>query len=356
MVNLMVISVGKIFGGIEKYTLDLINNLPSEKYNIFLVVRKDGVLIKRVRYKNVISLSLDKKDIFASMLKLRRIVKDKKINIIHCNSNNGLLVALLLNKKNKIAVIHGDVVLDQSMKGGLISKLYKVIENILIKTSEVCIAVSKSLETVLDKRGIRNIQVVYNGIEVWKYKNAPDYYNVPLKASCVGNLLPVKNQITLLKAVRYMKEHYPKDRVEFDIYGEGMCRNELQNYIDENKLVNVHLCGFDSDVRTKLPCYQLYVQPSKYESFGIAALEAMNAGCCVLVSNVGGLKEIVDTETGILFDSDDYVALANELHRCYQNRSFIKSIGMAGKRKMETMFTIKKMITETEKIYTEIQN
>lgn len=53
------------------------------------------------------------------------------------------------------------------------------------------------------------------------------------------------------------------------------------------------LKGYDKDVRSTLNRYSLYIHPSKYESFGISILEAMNAGCCVLANSVGGIKKLL---------------------------------------------------------------
>lgn len=359
MIKLMIISVGKIYGGIEKYTLDLLKALPEEVYEIHAAVRSDGLLLHkleeirqentRIKNLNMIALPLDRFHFLGSMIRLKKYVKEHQIELLHCNSNNSLLVASLICEKKvpvkKLAVIHGDVVYDQAAKGKLVAAAYKWLEIRMIRRCSMCIAVSQSVRKLLVDRGIDGlkIEVVHNGIEPIEYKEGPDYWMKPLKICSVGNLLSAKDHMTLLKALKILRDIYPETEVQCDIYGEGECRLRLQEYITKNRLKNIRLCGFEDRIRSKLNQYALYIQPSLYESFGIAVLEAMNAGCCVVASRVGGLEEIIDGKSGFFFGQQDYKQLAEQLYKCYSNRDFIEKAGNKGKLRVLQHFTVKKM-------------
>lgn len=355
--KVLIVSVGKIFGGIEKYTIDLVNGLASSQYEIHVAVREDGQLIKHVENNNILSLNLTKKNFFSSMRKIKKYVEDNKIDVIHCNSNNALLLSMFSKKSiKKIAVIHGDVEIDQMRRRKLAVHLYKFLETKLIKKCNGCIAVSASLKEILVSRGINEeaIRVVYNGLSLIDYDCEPNYEAEYLKICSVGNLLPSKNQIVLLEALNILQTEAPEIKFICDIYGEGSKREMLQAYIDDNNIKGVTLKGFKENVRHLLNQYMVYVQPSLYESFGIAVTEAMNAGCCVIVSSVGGMKEIVDDKSGFQFKCDDSRELADILQKCYNDRITMEEKATRGKEKVYNTFTVEKMIQNTKGFYEDI--
>lgn len=202
-------------------------------------------------------------------------------------------------------------------------------------------------------RGVneQKLNVIYNGIDFMEYSALPEYFSIPLKICCVGNLLISKNQIVLLKALNHLQRVHPDFDYECDLFGEGETHSKLQEYINKHQLDKVQLKGFCDNVRSRLNKYAVYVQPSRYESFGIAVLEAMNAGCCVLASNVGGLKEIVTDSCGYLFTLDDYQVLAELLYQCFQNRYAIQQKGMKSILCVKRLFNVKFMSKEIQKYY-----
>ena len=297
MKKILIVSVGKIFGGVEKYTLDIIQHLSALEYEIHIAIRKDGALANQIFCDRKILIDMSKFRLLSSMKQIRNYVQKNKIDLIHCNSNNALFLCSLIknNRIKKIGVIHGDVLIDQLNKGTLKANLYRALETWLINRCDGCIAVSHSLKNILISRGVNEdkLAVIYHGIEVMEYSALPEYSVTPIKICCVGNLMVSKNQIVLLKALNYLQTLHSNFDYECDLFGEGETRVELQKYINDHKLTKIRLKGFCDNIRSQLNKYTIYVQPSRYESFGIAVLEAMNAGCCVLASDVGGLREIV---------------------------------------------------------------
>lgn len=111
----------------------------------------------------------------------------------------------------------------------------------------------------------------------------------------VGRLVHEKGVHTLLASIPEVISQYPD--VKFVIGGKGPLMNELKRIAGEmnieSKLV---FAGFiDDDTRNQLlRLASAAVFPSLYEPFGIVALEAMAMGAPVIVSDTGGLSEIVD--------------------------------------------------------------
>lgn len=128
----------------------------------------------------------------------------------------------------------------------------------------------------------------------------------------VGRMVPEKGLSVLIDAVPYVLQAWPG--VKFVVAGGGGYANELRAKADALGVAdNIIFPGRISDeVRDGLfKVANAAVFPSLYEPFGIVALEAMAAGTPVVVSDVGGLSEVVDLhETGIKVNPDDPQSLA----------------------------------------------
>lgn len=128
----------------------------------------------------------------------------------------------------------------------------------------------------------------------------------------VGRMEPQKGAHLLVEAAPLVLTHFPQARLV--LAGTGGMENTLRRRIAEMGLQDrVLMTGFLPDIdRDKLyRVADVAVFPSLYEPFGIVALEAMAAHCPVLVSDVGGLKEVVThDETGIVVYSDNIESLA----------------------------------------------
>ena len=91
--------------------------------------------------------------------------------------------------------------------------------------------------------------------------------------------------------------------------------------------------------------------PSRWESAGYAALEAMDAGRPVVATDVDGLRDIVEPEvTGLIVEPEDVRGLASALHRLATDAALRLEMGRAGRRRAQE-FTIERMVEETVRIY-----
>jgi glycosyltransferase involved in cell wall biosynthesis len=93
------------------------------------------------------------------------------------------------------------------------------------------------------------------------------------------------------------------------------------------------------------------VMPSRWEGFGLVALEAMREARAVLAARVGGLAEIVvDGETGLLFTPDDVRSLEDAIVRCAEFD--LAGLGLKGRTRFEAAFGAERMAQEIDDVYT----
>jgi glycosyltransferase involved in cell wall biosynthesis len=122
----------------------------------------------------------------------------------------------------------------------------------------------------------------------------------------------------------------------------------IENYVD--------FLGFLSGEKkyTYYKSADIYVQPSRYETFGIAILEAMACGKTVVASNVGGIPFLViDGETGLLFENGNVRDLAEKILNLLNDKELREKMGKAGKKRAEE-FTWDKIAKQTVEVYKEI--
>lgn len=140
----------------------------------------------------------------------------------------------------------------------------------------------------------------------------------------VGRLEPLKAVDTIVEAAAIIRHNDPRavDDTRFVIVGGDTHNPERRKLLALAESLGVaDLIEFvGSKDHTQLPCYysaaETLLMPSDYESFGMAALEAMASGTPVIASGVGGLQYLIkDGETGFLVPVRDAEALAAKIRQ-----------------------------------------
>ena len=120
----------------------------------------------------------------------------------------------------------------------------------------------------------------------------------------VSNFRPVKRVLDVVSVFAGVAERMPARLI---MIGDGPERPRAVEAAQALGVEDrVSFIGKHGAIEELLSCADLFLLPSESESFGLAALEAMASGAPVVVSNAGGLPEVVpDGEAGYLFDVED---------------------------------------------------
>jgi glycosyltransferase involved in cell wall biosynthesis len=168
----------------------------------------------------------------------------------------------------------------------------------------------------------------------------------------VGRLVYEKGAHVLINAI-------PKvlDRVnaKFVIVGSGYMKDQLLGIVRSTGLEHkVMFTGFlDEQTLLRLQtCADISVVPSLFEPFGIVALEALAARCPVVVSDTGGLSEIVDHDfTGVKVYPNNPDSLAWGITKVLQDEKYRAHIRWNGYRKIQEKYDWNKIAQETKLLY-----
>lgn len=144
----------------------------------------------------------------------------------------------------------------------------------------------------------------------------------------VGTLRPEKGHGVLIRAWRQLCEQHGDVPAKLVVVGDGPIRQKLH---DEAKDVpGIIWAGSRSDVGEVLAAMDVFVFPSIDEGLGIALIEAMATGLPSVVSDEGGIPEIVtDGETGLIVKAGDSNALCEGLVKVVQQIDLRRDLGKA---------------------------
>jgi sugar transferase (PEP-CTERM/EpsH1 system associated) len=169
---------------------------------------------------------------------------------------------------------------------------------------------------------------------------------------CVGNLLPVKDHMTVLRAVERLGGSDGPWRLL--IAGEGPERPTLERFLIEHPecRARVSLMGTSDRVAELLNAMDVYVLSSAAEGICNSLLEAMSTGLPVIATNTGGNPEVVvDGESGWLFPVGDWRGLLDRLALLKNRPDMRAKLGWQAIGRVRAEFSMESMIRQYALVY-----
>lgn len=171
----------------------------------------------------------------------------------------------------------------------------------------------------------------------------------------VGRLVHEKGVHVLVNAVSRVLE---KVNAKFIIVGNGYMKEQLSNIVKNMGFAHkVMFTGFvDDETLKKLQkCADVSVVPSLFEPFGIVALEAMAAKSPVVVSDTGGLSEIVEHDvTGVKVYADNPESLAWGITKVLTDGSYANWLRNNAYKRIQEKYDWNKIAQQTKTIYNNV--
>jgi len=284
------------------------------------------------------------------VLRIRREIRDEW-DLIHAHDSHGLQTALVARM---LAGRRIPIVASRRVSIPMRSPS-------TWKRAEAIIAVSESVRSVLQAQGIdeTKIRVIHSGVSVAEQADplpgrlrdsasvGPD---VPF-VGAVGALTREKGHAWFVRAAARTACDFPEAR--FAVFGEGPERPALVRLANSLDLQDrISFPGRIEQIGRSLTDLDLFVMPSLSEGLGTVAVEAMLAGCPVVLSGAGGLAELAGEEIPAV-PPGDIEALAAEMARLLADRS-ARSLLADRARARGAQFTVERMMRATLDLYREI--
>jgi len=273
--------------------------------------------------------------------KTTELFETERFDLIH--AHDWVVGRAAVELKNRlglplISTIHATEIGRGGSLDGEYRRKVRDIERLLVEQSDGIICCSNymldHIQYVLGAVKTK-IRVIPNGVEASRFNNGRQPQLIPTGVSedrktilYVGRIVREKGIFTLLDAFEKLREQ-GKD-VSLVLVGEGPLKEDLAKEVLRRKLNDrVKLAGF-VDEKKLVSLYNssdAFVLPSHYEPFGMVALEAMASRVPVVVSDVGGLSEIVeDGITGVKVPASNPSTLAEGILRVLEDRELSEQL------------------------------
>lgn len=348
-INLVLLLQDLEFGGTQRYAIHLLKNLDPEKFSVSMWVLRGGKdmapLVEECG-KHVKWLSNSRKVGPVSLTKLAFGLARRPPDILYTLTVVPNIWGRLFGTVARVPII-------VSSWRDLFPKQY---ESLMWPLSTRIIANSASLKDLhVDRYGVHpsRISVVHSGVDPIFFQ--PDIGQKAKEPTVlfVGRLAKEKDPFTLLEAFKLSLDKIPEARLK--ILGNGSLHKKILTFLKSNRLESkVSVIPGVKDVRPFLREAWLFAMTSVREAFPNAILEAMSSGLPVVATKVGGIPEmVVDGETGFLCEPRDVRGVSDALTALLQNEQKRISMGINGRLRTQSKFTLENMVLETERVLLE---
>lgn len=348
-------------GGTERLVIEIVRALAQRIESIVCCLDQPGAWAAELEALNVPVISLARAPGFQPSLAMRlaRLIKERRIDVVHCHHYSpyvyGLLASMLAPSVKLVFTEHGKL-----SDAGPSSKR-RLVNPILSRLPGRLCAVSADLKQHMVAEGFpaRRLKVLYNGIDPGERPTHAQRHAARVElgipegafvAGTVGRLDPVKNLPLLLRAHALAAAGNPGLRTV--IVGDGPERAALETAAAELGIEeSVIFTGYRQDVRFLMAAFDVFVNCSSYEGVSLTILEAMATTLPVIATPVGGNPEVVvDQETGLLVPAKARL-LADAIAALAKSPRRRRDMGNAGRWRVIRHFSIARMVDEYASAY-----
>lgn len=265
------------------------------------------------------------------------VILNNNLDVLHVHyaiphASAAYLAMQILKKQGRdipfITTLHGT---DITLVGR--DPKYMPVVNFSMNESSAITAVSENLrqETYQFFDIQKDIRVITNFVDTQRFQHSDKTHFKKMLApegerilAHVSNFRKVKRVEDVIKVFAQVRKQMPAKLLMIGDGPERPNAEELCRHLDICQ--DVRFLGKQEQVDEILSITDLFMLPSEYESFGLAALEAMACGVPVISTNTGGLPEInVPGETGFLANVGDIDAMTEGALRILRDESVLAS-------------------------------
>lgn len=328
-------------GGAERLRYTVLKELAEQNVPCRVCLfRGDGDLVPAVRELgipvDVLNVS-GKLTSVKTTLRLASWLKKTRPSIVH---GGQFLTNLHTTVASKIAGV-GPVIIEEHGHNRWKRWHHRLLDRLLCSRADGVVCCSGSVKRVAQS-SIRvpddRFHVIHNCIDLAEIggraetrsavRNSFGVSDDEILVGTVGTLRPEKGHGVLIRAWRQFSEQHGDTRAKLVVVGDGPIRQKLHD--EARDVPGIIWAGSRSDVGEVLAAMDVFVFPSIDEGLGIALIEAMATGLPSVVSDEGGIPEIVtDGETGLIVKAGDSRALCEGLFKVSQEIDLRKQLGDA---------------------------
>jgi len=372
-----------IVGGAQENTIFTVEGLARKGHQVVLfsgpTTGPEGSLEERVTVQSKVSLIRVKHLVrnvnpVADLLALRKLaflLGRGRYEIVHTHSAKAgilgrLAAAMAVPGAVVIHTVHGPSFYPYQPR--LLRWLYTLAEKIAGYFTDYFICVGEVMKETYLKAGIgrpSRYRVIYSGFDLLPYQKDRGR-RLALRQrlgirenerviGMIGRLFPLKGQEYLLKAFAEVVQIFPETKLL--LVGEGILRRKLQTLAAAHKIRDrVIFAGLvpPEEIPEYVAAMDIVAHTSLREGLPRAVAQGLAGGKPVVAFDVDGARELVkDGQTGYLVPARDNNTLIARLLHLLKNPQAAEAMGQAGRRLIEELFPVEKMVEKIEALYRE---
>ena len=287
---------------------------------------------------------------FSVIKKLAKIMKERKINVVHTHRyvmQYAIPAAIKAKVPVRVHTVHSEANKEQEKSKRILSSLFYR----LFKTQPVAIS-PLIRDTVMQEYGIKkeNIPVVFNGINFDKCIEKNNYQTADtFRFLHIGRFMDVKNQKLIIEAISDIKtEGY---NVAVDFVGSGETEAECKLLAEQFGVSDsIVFHGSQSNVYPFYTDADAFLLPSKYEGMPMTLIEAMGSALPIIASKVGGIPDMIKDEVEGVLISADVESLRQAMKAIVDDKDLRCRYGKNAKKRSDE-FSSKRMADGYKQIY-----
>jgi len=353
----------------------LLDSLDRDKYEIFVICRPGGPLVKKLKdsgyhYLPVNSLrrNLSILDLFA-FLQILFLCLKYRFDIVHTHSSKtgflGRIAARIAGVPNIIHTVHGFPFHEHQLP--VARYFYQALEIIAARFCDHLVIVNNyEREQIQENRlfPTRKIRTIYNGIEsnpnieprrygstglIAPAKNNPELSEFFVIGS-VARFTRAKNVINMTEVAILVCRANPE--IKFVFIGDGELWDSCYDLVASAGMhKQILMPGWQSNVDYWLQNMDVFLLYSRWEGLSISILEAMSYGLPIVASDIKGNNELVTNENGILVQLDDHIRLRQTLSELPSRKSDLENWSRNALTRSRIEFGLTDFVARYEELY-----
>ena len=322
--------------------------LADQYLNTNIKLATDQNLVKNEQFNQS---DLRKSSYIKHLRQLKVVIKEFKPDLVHAHyaTSYGLMAALSGFRPFIISVWGSDV-FDFPNR----SFFHNRILRFNLKNAECIVSSSKIMADETRKYFKGKVEVIPFGIDLNKYKRTTSRG----KSLTIGIIKSMEDHYgieDLILAFKIVREKYSDIGLKLLLIGGGTKLEKYRDQVSRNGLEKfVELRGKipQQDVPSAHNEIDIFVNPSVHESFGVSVLEASATENPVIVTNVGGLKEVVvDHYSGLIVEQGSVGELVKAISHFIENRELIDIFGKNGRQFVTERYNLKNGYDQIHNLY-----
>lgn len=346
-------------GGSERYVELLARYYHGSKATCGLCYNIDGPLVEKMKELDIPVYQLPMKSIadISAAKKLAKIVKDGEYDVIHAQyprENYIAILAKLFGCKARI-IFTSHLISEQP-------PVWRMLNRIFTPHDHAVLTVCTYGKEVLERGGVAKdkIRIVFNGVDA---PAAPQRDRSVLKEFGIGDeekVITILTRFSEEKGVPFLLRSIAKLKAQTTVpfrlllVGTGPDFDRDKALIPELGIEDkVVLTGFRTDTARLLAASDIYLNSSSSEAMSFAILEALGAGLPLVLTNVGGNPELVNTGEicGLLAPYGDENAYAGAIAKLLEDDALRSRCAAAARAKAEGEFDLYTLLDKLFEIY-----